>query len=401
MSSKKFLVPLGLVSLDSDPASGTEGDLYYNNVADNIRLYKNGAWTDVISSGNIPSGGATGQVLAKSSNDDYAVEWIESLSNYTETVKFKVKNDGTRALYKGEPVYVTGSDGTNVLVGRSSNATEGGSSKTIGLLEENLATNGQGFVIKEGKLGTLDTSTAGAVGDPVWLGVDGGLIYGLTNKPYAPAHLVYIGVVTKKNGSTGEIFIQVQNGFELQELHNVGIGYTTAPTDGQVLAYDSETSLWINADITASGSLTGTENEVEVTPDGTGHIVGLPDNVTITDTLTADTLDLNKAKITAEGNTIAVNTPVLIDTFDGTAYRSAEYLLQLSQAGNYTTSKILIIHNGINVSLTEYGTVSIGTDIDYSLSCSFSGNNLELSLQCPEATTNSVSFKYSKTLFDV
>ena len=401
MSSKKFLVPLGLVSLDSDPASGTEGDLYYNNVADNIRLYKNGAWTDVISSGNIPSGGATGQVLAKSSNDDYAVEWIESLSDYTEVVKLKVKNDGTRALYKGQPVYVTGADGTNVLVGRSSNVTEGGSSKTIGILEENLATNGIGFVVKEGKLGTLDTSTAGAVGDPVWLGVDGALIYGLANKPYAPAHLVYLGVVTKKNGSTGEIFVQVQNGFELQELHNVGIGYTTAPTDGQVLAYDSETSLWINADITASGSLTGTENEVEVTPDGTGHIVGLPDNVTITDTLTADTLDLNKAKITAEGNTIAVNTPVLIDTFDGTAYRSAEYLLQLSQAGNYTTSKILIIHNGINVSLTEYGTVSIGSDIQYDLSSSFSGNNLELTLQCPQATIDIVTVKYSRTLFDV
>jgi hypothetical protein len=246
MASKKYLVPLGLVSLDADPASGTEGDIYYNNVSDGIRLYKNGAWTDLMSSGTLPSGGSTGQILAKSSNTDYAVEWIENYADYTETVKLKVKNDGTRALYKGEPVYVTGSDGTNVLIGRSTNATEAGSSKTIGLLAENLSTNGQGFVVKEGKLGTLDTSAAGAVGDPVWLGVDGALIYGIANKPYGPAHLVYLGVVTKKNGSTGEIFVNVQNGFEIEELHNVGIGYGNSTPQDSVLRYNSVTGLWMN-----------------------------------------------------------------------------------------------------------------------------------------------------------
>jgi hypothetical protein len=259
MANKKFLNPINLVNLASDPLSGTEGDIYYNNISDGIRLYKNGAWTDLSSTGALPSGGATGQILAKSSNTDYAVEWIENYADYTETVKLKVKNDGTRALYKGEPVYVTGSDGTNVLIGRSSNATEGSSSKTIGLLAQNLATNGQGFVIKEGKLGTLDTSTAGAVGDPVWLGVDGALIYGLANKPYGPAHLVYLGVVTKKNGSTGEIFVQVQNGFELQELHNVGIGYGNSIADNEVLAYDITSGTWINQTPAEAGLATTTD----------------------------------------------------------------------------------------------------------------------------------------------
>jgi hypothetical protein len=254
--AKKFLTSLGLVSLASDPVSGTEGELYYNNVSDGVRLYKNGAWTDLSSTGALPSGGATGQILAKSSNTDYAVEWIENYADWTEIVKVKVKNDGTRALYKGEPVYVTGSDGTNVLVGRSSNVTEGGSSKTIGILSENLATNGIGYVVKEGKLGTLDTSAAGAVGDPVWLGVDGALIYGLANKPYAPAHLVYLGVVTKKNGSTGEIFVQVQNGFEIRELHDVGIGYSASIQNNEILAYNSASSLWINQTASESGIAT-------------------------------------------------------------------------------------------------------------------------------------------------
>jgi hypothetical protein len=217
--------------------AGTNVSITTNATADSITIN---------TTGSLPVGGTAGQILAKSSSTDYATEWIENYADYTEIVKLKVKNDGTRALLKGQPVYVTGADGTNVLVGRSTNATEGGSSKTIGLLAQNLATNGQGFVIMQGKLGTLDTSTAGLVGDPVWLGVDGALIYGLDNKPYGGAHLVYLGVVTKKNGSTGEIFVKVQNGFEITELHDVGIGYSASIADNEVLAYDTTSGTWIN-----------------------------------------------------------------------------------------------------------------------------------------------------------
>lgn len=301
--AKKFLTSLSLVSLASDPVSGTEGELYYNNVSDGVRLYKNGAWTDLSSTGALPSGGATGQILAKSSNTDYAVEWIENYADWTEIVKVKVKNDGTRALYKGQPVYVTGSDGTNVLVGRSSNVTEGVSSKTIGILAENLATNGIGYVVKEGKLGTLDTSAAGAVGDPVWLGVDGELIYGLANKPYAPAHLVYLGVVTKKNGSTGEIFIQVQNGFEIRELHDVGIGYSASIQNDQALVYNSSASVWSNADIV--NSLYGTGNQIDVSSNNGDITLSLPNDLTAPGNLTVT------GNLTVSGSTTYINTETL------------------------------------------------------------------------------------------
>jgi hypothetical protein len=95
-------------------------------------------------------------------------------------------------------------------------------------------------VVTEGLLAGLDTSTATA-GDPVWLGTNGDLIFGLTNKPVAPAHLVYIGVVTRVNQNNGEIFVHVQNGFELDELHDVLI---VTPEDGQTLVKDGD--LWKN-----------------------------------------------------------------------------------------------------------------------------------------------------------
>jgi predicted heme/steroid binding protein len=129
-----------------------------------------------------------------------------------------------------------------MIVSKASNASEATSSKTLGLIAQDLAINGKGFVITEGLLSGLNTMAAGTEGDPVWLGTDGNLIYGLGSKPYAPDHLVFIGIVTRRNANNGEIFVKVQNGFELQELHNVQI--TSTPSDNAVLAYETSTSLY-------------------------------------------------------------------------------------------------------------------------------------------------------------
>lgn len=145
------------------------------------------------------------------------------------------------AIAKGQAVYVSSSDGTNMIVSKASNASESTSSKTLGLLETGGALNAQVNVITEGLLAGLDTSTANA-GDPVWLGTNGNLIFGLPNKPYAPAHLVFIGIVTRVQQINGEIFIKPQNGFELKEIHDVQI--TTTPADNTVLSYENSSSLY-------------------------------------------------------------------------------------------------------------------------------------------------------------
>lgn len=150
------------------------------------------------------------------------------------------------AINKGQAVYaIPTQDGTNILVGLASNSTEATSSKTMGLLDSTVSINGFANVVAEGLLSGLDTSTA-AAGNPVWLGTNGNLIYGLTNKPSAPNHLVFIGIVTRVNANNGEIFVKVQNGFELEELHNVDLK-TTVPVNGHLLGYDG--TLWVNKTI--------------------------------------------------------------------------------------------------------------------------------------------------------
>ena len=146
------------------------------------------------------------------------------------------------AINKGQAVYVTSADGTNMIVGLASNDTEATSSKTMGLLDATVSTNGFANVVTEGLLAGLDTTAATSAGDPVWLGTNGNLLYGMANKPSAPSHMVFIGIVTRINLNNGEIFVKVQNGFELQELHNVQI--TSTPADNTVLSYENSSSLY-------------------------------------------------------------------------------------------------------------------------------------------------------------
>jgi hypothetical protein len=194
---------------------------------------------------------------------------------YTQVVKHTVR--AAASLTKGQAVYVTGSNGTNMLVSAASNDTEATSSKTLGLLQQNLSTNQSGFVVTEGLLAGLNTSAA-QQGDAVWLGTNGSLIYGLTNKPYAPAHLVFIGIVTRVNSNNGEIFVKVQNGFELNEIHDV---YINGKQNNQVLRYNSTTGLWTNQTIDnlfdPAGSAAAVQTNLTAHDSDTTNIHGIAD----------------------------------------------------------------------------------------------------------------------------
>lgn len=166
-------------------------------------------------------------------------------ANVRHTVKYGV------ALTIGQAVYVSSADGTNMIVSKADYSAEGTSSKTMGLVATSGALNYIGEVITEGLLAGLNTNGT-TEGDPVWLGDDGNLLFGLVNKPVAPNHMVFIGIVTRANTNNGEIFVKVQNGYELDELHNILI---TNPTNDQVIAYDLATGLWKNKTIAGSGSV--------------------------------------------------------------------------------------------------------------------------------------------------
>jgi hypothetical protein len=197
----------------------------------------------------VAAGGTAGQILSKVDGADYNTEWVSTApaAAYTSVVKHQVKLGETIA--KGQAVYVSSADGTNMIVSKASNASEATSSKTMGLLETGGALNAQVNVITEGLLAGLDTTAAVNAGVPVWLGTSGNLIYGLASKPVAPAHLVFIGVVTRVNANNGEIFVRPQNGFELNEIHDVLI---SSPVTGEVIQRTVD-NLWENKTLAEAG----------------------------------------------------------------------------------------------------------------------------------------------------
>lgn len=162
-----------------------------------------------------------------------------------EQVHLYVKNGSGSTLTKGQAVYITGASGTNILIGLAQANGDPTSSKTLGILEQDLAPNAFGYVCEFGILTGLNTAAA-TEGDPIWLSptTAGGLLFGNAAKPSGPNHLVSLGVVTRSNANNGEIFVKVQNGYEIEELHDVAI---SGVTDGDLLRYDAASSLWQNS----------------------------------------------------------------------------------------------------------------------------------------------------------
>lgn len=173
---------------------------------------------------NLPNNQYLAALLANSPSTSNVFATIADLvasggsSTYASKLQHNVKY--AEQINKGQAVYVSTADGTNMIVSKADNSNESTSSKTMGLVLATGNANYQGVVITEGLLDGLNTSLA-QDGDAVWLGKTGNLLFGLINKPKAPDHLVFIGIVTRVNANNGEIFVKVQNGFELHELHDV------------------------------------------------------------------------------------------------------------------------------------------------------------------------------------
>ena len=66
----------------------------------------------------------------------------------------------------------------------------------------------------------------------------------ITNvKPITPAHLIVVGYVEYAHQNHGKIFVKVDNGYELEELHNVKIDN---PQNEDALVYDAAGGFWKN-----------------------------------------------------------------------------------------------------------------------------------------------------------
>lgn len=163
----------------------------------------------------------------------------------------RVKNQTGSTINKGEIVYASGSTGVNILVSKSSNTSEPSSSRTLAMAAESIANGSFGYITTFGVITGLNTDHL-VEGQVVYLGSTAGST--TATKPTSPNHLVIVGFCLRRQQNNGTIFVNIQNGFELEELHDVLI---STPTDGQSLVYEAASGLWKNL------NTIGTEQQVQ------------------------------------------------------------------------------------------------------------------------------------------
>lgn len=116
----------------------------------------------------------------------------------------------------------------------------------------------------------------------------------------------------------------------------------------------------------------------------------------------AITLDSGTGELNTSTQVVTVNTVTTVDSFDKTVYRTAKYLVQVTQGSKYTTSEVLLAHDGTTSYLSEYAVIELGgTVIPLAVSTSISAGNVLLRVTITDAASTNATVKVARTLIAV
>ena len=185
---------------------------------------------------------------------------------------------------------------------------------------------------------------------------------------------------------------------------------TISVTASQVSDFDEAAQDAVNTALTAGTGVSKSYNDGANTITlSIGQDVGTAasvtfGNTTVTNTLAAGviTLDSGTGELNTSTQTVSVNTVTTVDSFDKTVYRTAKYLIQVTQGSKYTSSEVLLVHDGTDSYLSEYAIIELGaTRIPLTVSTTTSGGNVLLRVTVTDAATTNAVVKVARTLIAV
>ena len=298
--------------------------------------------------------GTAGQVMT---TDGSGAVTFETISD-GQTVKVACKNTSGSTITKGTPVYITGTVGTSFTVQIApASASSAATMPALGLLETDLANNGEGFVVTGGLLKNLTTdpidSSTPSSNDTVYVKPGGGLTL---TKPSGTNLIQNIGKVGRVNSSNSgslvvssimrtndvpaPLYVDVAN-------QKVGIGDSTPTVSLDISATDavqmpSGTTAQRPTGVNGMFRYNNTDNQFEGYADGEwGAIAG------------GGSVEVEKNIYTGDGSDV---------TFDTTSTIVSENNIQVYLDGvyqskdNYTTSGNTVTFstapsNGVSIEL--------------------------------------------------
>jgi len=162
-----------------------------------------------------------------------------------------VKNTTGTQINKGSVVRISGATGDNALISLASYESDSVSANALGITAANIANNAFGYVMTEGTLLGINTDTFTA-GQLLFLGANGAIV---GTPPQAPLHAVRLGQVLRVQQNNGSMYVRIDNGYEIGELHDV-TDNTTTGSYGDLLMKSG--SVWTNTrQLSGSYALTG------------------------------------------------------------------------------------------------------------------------------------------------
>lgn len=278
-------IPLKITQLPEDPAPSTTGWMVYVNNGVTYKVQVNSILLAPINLENITGGIATPDYVDfNTATPDAATIGRLVWNDGSGTLDLGLKggelvlklgqdeaqlcvNAGPGTVTAGTVVQTIGAQGNRIKVSRAQANAESTSVHTLGVVAESIAQNGEGFVTSSGLIRRINTSVDSdgnttTEGATVYLSpiTSGGWT---VVKPEAPNHLVIVGFIVRRHAVVGEIFVKVDNGYELDELHNVHV--TTPVAAGSLLIYDTNAGYWENNTLTAGTGISVTNADGSIT----------------------------------------------------------------------------------------------------------------------------------------